>query len=68
MKRFFIAVSIVLLLSCDDKSEDKNMNENPEQEVVIKEPIPVSNIHHTKDENTYTIKWDHDGQTCWKLM
>jgi hypothetical protein len=60
MKRFFIALNIVLLLAgCNDKP----MNEtNPnKEEVVIKEPIPVSNVSHVKDGNTYTVKWGHDG-------
>jgi hypothetical protein len=66
---FVLSVNIVLLfLSCDDKPEDKNMNEtNPEQEVVIKEPIPVSNIRHTKDGNTYKIEWDHDGVDVYEI-
>ena len=78
MKKLLLIVCIVFLFfSCNNEPVENNVNDNnntnnnggaPNNEKTeLKEPILVSNVSHTKDGNTYTVYFEHDGVDVLKF-
>jgi hypothetical protein len=66
MKKLFLIVSIVsLFLSCNNGGMENTEIKEKEQ-VELKDAAPISNIHHVRNGDEFTIYWDNP-EALWRV-
>jgi hypothetical protein len=70
MKKLLLTLSIVSLLAACDNGGNGGKMENTEikekEQVELKDAEPISNIHHVRNGDEFTITWDNP-KALWKI-